>query len=460
MERVKQESCKVLMFPWLAHGHIFPYLELAKRLSTTHHFSMYLCSTTVNLDSIKSSIFSEDDAAASVKLVELHMPSLPHLPPHLHTTRNLPSHLIPTLMKTFQESSSSFSDIMDSLKPDLVIFDVYQPWAPKIASSKGVPCVHFSTPGAMALSFLHHMYTVGSGATFPFPAISLPDNDLPRQLALLGQNLKDADDEFAYGAMARSTDIVLLKSSKHVEEKYADYLSPLIKKKIVCTGPLIAADANKHDDSEIMTWLNGKNLDSTIYISFGSECFLSKMQIAEIAKGLQLCDFNFLWVIRFPAEEEAGTGIKLIEELLPVGFLEKVKERGLVVTRWAPQKKILGHPSIGGFVSHCGMSSIMESMYFGVPVIAMPMNIDQPMNAQLVVELGVGVEVEKDRENGVYVGEEVAKAINKVMVEKNALYEGLRSRARRLSETMREKEDEEVNEVAQQLLKICVKNKK
>ncbi|KAL1543118.1 beta-D-glucosyl crocetin beta-1,6-glucosyltransferase [Salvia divinorum] len=440
MGREKKESFKILMFPWLAHGHIFPYLKLAKRLSTTHHFTMYLCSTTVNLESIKSSISSEDAAAAaSVKLVELRMPSPPQHPPHLHTTSNLPSHLLPTLMKTFQESSSSFSDIMDSLKPDLVIFDVYQPWAPKIASPK-VYLVSTSQP--------------------PVQRPCLSSTIYIQRLALLAQNLKDADDDFAYGAMARSTDIVLSKSSRHVEEKYAEYLSALSKKQIVCTGPLIAADANKHDDSEIMTWLNGKNLDSTIYISFGSECFLSKKQIAEIAKGLHLSDANFLWVIRSPAEEEAGTGIRLIEEELPAGFLETVKNRGLVVTRWAPQTKILCHPTIGGFVSHCGRSSITESMYFGVPVIAMPMNVDQPMNAQLMVELGVGVEVEKDHENGVYVGEEVAKAISKVMVEKNTSCEGLRSRARILSETMREKEDEEVNEVAQQLLKICVKNKK
>ncbi|KAG6435473.1 hypothetical protein SASPL_100347 [Salvia splendens] len=457
MEREKQESFKVLMFPWLAHGHVFPFLELAKRLSTTHYFTMYLCSTTINLDSIKS---SRPKMLLSVKLVELHMPSPPQLPPHLHTTKNLPSHLMTTLIKTFQESSSSFSDIVDSLKPDLVIFDVLQPFAPKVASSKGIPSVYFSTSGATPASYLHHLYTVGSGATFPFPAISLPDDELPRRLSLLAQYMKDADDDFAYGALTRSTDIVLSKSSRHVEQKYADYLSALSKKQIVCTGPLIAADVDRHEDIEIMKWLNGKTLDSTIYISFGSECFLSKKQIGEIAKGLDLCDASFLWVIRFPAEEEAGTGIRLIEEELPAGFLETVKERGLVVTKWAPQTKILGHLSIGGFVSHCGRSSITESMYFGVPVIAMPMNADQPMNAQLMVELGVGVVVEKDHENGVYVGEEVAKAINKVMVEKNALYEGLRSRARRLSETLREKEDEEVNEVAQQLFKICAKNKK
>ena len=55
---------------------------------------------------------------------------------------------------------------------------------------------------------------------------------------------------------------------------------------------------------------------------------------------------------------------------------------------WAPQTKILEHPSIGGFVSHCGWSSVMESMKFGVPIIAVPVHFDQPLNNRLVEEVG------------------------------------------------------------------------
>ncbi|KAG8377637.1 hypothetical protein BUALT_Bualt08G0053700 [Buddleja alternifolia] len=54
--------------------------------------------------------------------------------------------------------------------------------------------------------------------------------------------------------------------------------------------------------------------------------------------------------------------------------------------------KILSHSGISGFVSHCGWTSLKESIDFGVPIIAMPMHLDQPMNAKLMVELGVGVE--------------------------------------------------------------------
>lgn len=129
-----------------------------------------------------------------------------------------------------------------------------------------------------------------------------------------------------------------------------------------------------------------------------------------------------------------------------------------MVSTWSPQTKILGHGSIGGFLSHCGWSYVLEAMYFGVPVIALPMKADQPLNAQLVVESGIGVGVERE-DNGVYMREEIAQAINNVMVDE-ACYEGLRSEARRVSKAVKVKDEDEANEVAEQLLKICVKNKK
>ena len=92
-----------------------------------------------------------------------------------------------------------------------------------------------------------------------------------------------------------------------------------------------------------------------------------------------------------------------VEKALPLGFLERVGERGMVVEGWVPQVKILLHSSIGGFVSHCGWSSVMEAMKYGNPIIAIPMHIDQPVNARLVEEIGVGVEVVRDK-NGKLAG--------------------------------------------------------
>ncbi|KAL2506709.1 UDP-glycosyltransferase 72E2 [Abeliophyllum distichum] len=221
---------------------------------------------------------------------------------------------------------------------------------------------------------------------------------------------------------------------------------------MVHVGPLVGQNDNEEDYSEIMQWLSKKNQFSTVFISFGSENYLSKMQIEEMAQGLELCDANFIWVVRFPVGAAIG-----IKEALPEGFLERVKDRGMIVQGWAPQATILAHPSTGGFLSHCGWSSILESIYYGVPVIAMPLKYDQPINARLLIEAGVGVEVLND-ENGQFKKEDVAKAINNVVVEKKT-GEGMRSRAKELSKKMKDEEELAINETSEQLFQLCVKYK-
>ncbi|KAK4478090.1 hypothetical protein RD792_017355 [Penstemon davidsonii] len=389
---------------------------------------------------------------SSIELIELQIPESKELPQELHTTKNLPPNLLPILLQTFQKSSSSFKDIINSLKPDLLIYDFFQPWAPKYALSQGIPSIYFATSGATPFSFFHHLYTNGTSSDFISQAIYILDQEKIYVRSRLEENIKDADKDFAFGNFTISSDIVLVKGCREVEAKYIDYLSILTKKRIIPTGPLIADSINEEEHSDIMDWLSGKKYRSTVYISFGSEYFVSKEQIDEIAKGLEITDVNFIWIIRFSPTEKLISN----EDALPKGFMERVKDRGLVLFGWAPQTKILEHLSIGGFVSHCGCSSITESMYFGVPVIGMPMKFDQPINARLMVEVGVGIEVLRER-NGQYLGEEIAKAINKVIVDK-VFFEGVRYKAKDLSEKIKEKEEQEMDEAAEQLIRLCMKN--
>lgn len=104
----KKNTISILMLPWLAHGHISPFLELAKRL-TKRNFHIYMCSTPVNLNSIKKSV--TEKYSQSIELVELHLPSLPNLPPYYHTTNGLPPHLMNTLKIAFEMSSPNFSKL-------------------------------------------------------------------------------------------------------------------------------------------------------------------------------------------------------------------------------------------------------------------------------------------------------------------------------------------------------------
>lgn len=229
-----------------------------------------------------------------------------------------------------------------------------------------------------------------------------------------------------------------------------DYLSLLCKKNIVCVGPLITPAATTSDDdqdSDIIEWLSKKDRLSTVFISLGSENYLSKNQMQEMAKGLEASSANFIWVIRSPRGERVD-----IEESLPQGFLERVGgERGKIVEGWAPQTKILAHSSILAFVSHCGMSSTIESVYFGVPVVGIPIKLDQPLNARLMVEAGVGVEVVRD-ENGDFGGDEVAAAIERV----RQRGEEMRVRAAEMSEMMKKEEEYATSAAADHLRRICM----
>ncbi|XP_057466527.1 UDP-glucosyltransferase 29-like [Actinidia eriantha] len=445
----KQITISVLMFPWLAHGHISPFLELAKKLST-RNFKIYLCSTPINLNGIKPKLTQK--YTHTIELVELHVPALPDLPPQYHTTKNLPRNLIPILKQALYLSEPIFSRILKTLKPDLLIYDLLQPWAPVVASLNNIPAVHFTIISANTTAFMHHLYK-NPLAKFPFQnSIYLREYDKVDVSHLLNPSRENfgKEETQCFDCLERSSDIVLIKTFKEVEEKYMNYLSGLVGKKILPIS-LVQDCTNEDDDGGIIDWLKKKEEASTVLVSFGTEYFLSEHEMEEIALGLELSGVNFIWVLRFPMGSNTS-----VERALPLGFLERVGERGLVVEGWAPQVKILRHPSIGGFVSHCGWGSTMEAMKYGNPIIAIPMHLDQPTNARLVEEIGVGVEVVRDN-NGKLDREKVGQVIKNVV-----LFDGegtVRKKARELSETLSMKGEEDIDVLVEELVKLYVKKK-
>nr|UXM20079.1 UGT56 [Panax notoginseng] len=442
----EESRFRVLMFPMLSYGHVSPFLELAKILSQKN-FYLYVCSTPINLNSIKKRLIP------SIELVELHLSSSPpELPPHYHTSNGLGGHLLPALLKSFEMSKPEFTIILEKLNPDLIIYDIFPPWIIDLAFSYHIPAVHFMCAGAASSSFFYSSVKNSSVPQFPSSGIFLKDSEVIKRKNALGE-IKSA----IFTSFERSCDIVLIKSCRDMEGKYIDHFhSILTNKKVISMGPLTEELDNEGGDLEedadiILQWLDKKDKASTIYLSLGSESFLSKKDMEELAHGLKLSNVNFIWAIRFPKGEDIKA-----EVALPKGFLERVGGRGLVVEGWAPQTRILGHSSIGGFVSHCGWASVIESLGFGVPIVGIPMNFDQPINARLAVELGAGLEVLKD-ENLELERKEVARVIREVVIEKSG--EEIRKKAREMSEKIRLKGDEEIDDGVEELRKICHKKK-
>lgn len=128
-----------------------------------------------------------------------------------------------------------------------------------------------------------------------------------------------------------------------------------------------------------------------------------------MAKALKNSNNPFIWAVKKPdLQEPDGAG------QLPLGFLEETKDQGVVVS-WSPQTKVLAHPAIACFITHCGWNSMLETIAAGVPVIAYPKWSDQPTNAKLIVDVfRIGLRL-RANQDGIVSNEEVERCIREIM---------------------------------------------
>ncbi|KAK6241114.1 hypothetical protein SCA6_006503 [Theobroma cacao] len=212
---------------------------------------------------------------------------------------------------------------------------------------------------------------------------------------------------------------VLANSFFELEKEVIDSMAELCP--IQPVGPLVPPSLLGEDqsldagiemwkpDETSLEWLNNQPPASVIYVSFGSIIVLPVKLMEVIATALKNTNHPFLWVVKrpeFPSADGAGE--------LPLGFEEETKNQGLIVP-WSPQTKVLAHPSIACFMTHCGWNSMLETLAAGVPVIAYPQWTDQPTNAKLIVDgLKVGLRLQPGAD-GLIGNEDVENCIKQIL---------------------------------------------
>lgn len=143
------------------------------------------------------------------------------------------------------------------------------------------------------------------------------------------------------------------------------------------------------EEPECLEWLDTKEPNSVVYVNFGSITVMTSDQLIEFAWGLANSNRTFLWVIR--PDLVAGDNA-----VLPPEFVEETRNRGLL-SSWCPQEQVLAHPAIGGFLTHSGWNSTIESVCGGVAVICWPFFAEQQTNCRFSCrEWGIGREIEGD----------------------------------------------------------------
>ena len=203
-------------------------------------------------------------------------------------------------------------------------------------------------------------------------------------------------------------------------EPAAFFISP----RLLPIGPLMGSESNKssfwEEDTTCLEWLDQQLPQSVVYVSFGSMAVMDPNQFNELALGLDLLDKPFIWVVR-PSNDN---NVSINE--YPHEFHGS---RGKIVG-WAPQKKILNHPALACFISHCGWNSTVEGVSGGIPFLCWPFAKDQHVNKSYVCDVWkIGLGLDKD-ENGIISKGEIRKKVEKLLLD-----EDIKARSLKLKES-------------------------
>nr|UXB92758.1 glycosyltransferase [Helleborus thibetanus] len=422
----------VVLYPSPTIGHLISMIELGKFILKhypTLSITVLITTPPFNTGSTAPYI---NHVSKTIPLINIHHLPIVSLPPtsssHMETFEllNLNIPLVCQALHTISQTS-----IIQSL-----IIDTFCTSALDIAINLNIPTYYFFTSGVSALAHLLYFPTFaktnfkslqdrGTYLHFPgLPRISVSDMPKP----MLGTTGKVYDFILNVATSLPKSSGIIVNSFESLEPQALEAISDGIcvldapTPPIYCIGPLIA-DADRSDTGkahECLNWLDLQPSRTVVFLCFGSLGLFSEAQLKEIATGLENSGLRFLWVVRTPPTDNEtkrfiAPAEPNLDALLPAGFLDRTRDRGLVVKSWAPQVEVLSHESVGGFVTHCGWNSVLEAICVGVPMVAWPLYAEQRLNKVVMVEeMKIALKLEESEE-GFVCANELEKRVRQLM---------------------------------------------
>ncbi|KAK6776246.1 hypothetical protein RDI58_027247 [Solanum bulbocastanum] len=430
---MEKKKGTILLFPFMAQGHIIPFLTLAFKLEKKG-YNIIFVNTPLNIKKLKSSLPQN----SSISLVEIPFNSSEHgLPPNTENTDSL-SYKLSVHFTTISSSlEPSFRDLVSSLieKPLCVISDMFFGWSANIAHEFGIFHVIFSGAGGFGLACYYSMWLnlphkKTENFVFTMPDFQEGGNLDVSQLnpSLLEADSNDPYTNFNWKNLPNwiNSDGILFNTIEGLDKLGLTYFRRKLGIPVWAIGPIPWPTSNKQragnetgeETEKFIKFLDEKEEKSVLYISFGSQNRISTSQMMELAMALDNASrLNFIWAVRPPLGFDINMEFRA-GEWLPEGFVQRVFEdqnRGLIVPKWAPQVEILTHKSVGAFLTHCGWNSVLESLENGVPILGWPIAAEQFYNAKFLEQV-VGICVEVARGNNSQVNhDDILEKIEVVM---------------------------------------------
>ncbi|KAK7349495.1 hypothetical protein VNO77_06907 [Canavalia gladiata] len=431
----------VMMLPWSAFGHLIPFFKLSIALAKAGVRVSYI-STPRNIQRLPK---LPSNLAHLVHFVQLPLPSLDKelLPEGAEATLDVPFEKVEYLKMAHDKLQHGVKELVANELPDWIICDFNHHWMGEISQEFQVKLIFYSVLSAVGNTFIvppstrkgpllpESLTVPPEWVTFP-TSVAFKRNEAIAFCAAADQvNASGITDFERLDKVVAASKAVLFRSLYEIDGEYLSVYQKLVGKPVIPIGFLPAEIPDREIGAvegscgnKIFEWLDKQAPKSVVFVVFGSECELSKDQVFELAFGLEESELQFLWALRKPRWASND------EDSLPVGFSERISERGFVCMEWVPQLEILAHPSIGVSFTHSGWSSVVETLQFGHNLVVLPFNIDQPLIARFLVEKGLAIEVNRD-ENGSFTRNDIATSLRQAMVLEEA--EKLRIKTREVA---------------------------
>ncbi|KAJ3701072.1 hypothetical protein LUZ61_004777 [Rhynchospora tenuis] len=419
-----------LVLPWPLQSHIIPLMHLSHFLAD-NGFKITFVNTEDNHDRIVS---------AGAHADRFRMISIPNgLGPEEQQfdTRmidaieyNMPSQLENLIRKINEEG-------MDKIT--VLIAETGMGWAMGVAERLKLRSVAFCPTSATFLATWLNIPKLRETGV-------IDENGSPKikEIFKLAPTMKPIDETYFAWNFVQNIEIrqrmfrhfennvqYILKAPFILCNSFQDFELPIFTNfpNIIPLGPLPLGKSSNpaghlwSDDPTSIDWLDQQSVNSVVYVAFGSIATLDQNQVEEFAFALDSSKMHFLWVIR--SDQTMGEHHDFLKQ-----FQESINRRGKgKIVNWCNQEKVLAHPSIACFVSHCGWNSTMDGVKNGMPFLCLPYLADQfAVRDYLCDVVNVGLSLVRN-ENGVVTREEIKSKLIELLQS-----EEIKLRARRIKE--------------------------
>ncbi|KAK7362597.1 hypothetical protein VNO77_04714 [Canavalia gladiata] len=285
----------IFLFPFLAHGHMIPIIDMAK-LFAEKHVKITIITSPFNASSISKIIGKAKTSSNRIHIQTVKLAcEEAGLPNGCENVELLPSlDLISNFCEATKLLQEPFEQLLLEQQPDCVVADMFYPWTADSAAKFGIPRLEFHGTGFFSLCLmecirLYEPYKNVSSDSEPFVIPNLPGKIKITRMKL-APHMSDITKISKESELRTYGEVV--NSFYELEKDYADHFR--------------------------------KQPRSVVYICFGSFVILPDSQLREIATGLEASGQQFIWAVRKSKEDG--------EDWLPDGFEKRME--GVPMVTW------------------------------------------------------------------------------------------------------------------------------